>query len=400
MPPRRAIYGKISKVVYIADKGPEVVGIDSELLLSRLFFFDEVVVDSTNLGELPYLAKMFGIGGLETLLDSGMLKLASQKSSVITDIKMNGKRQIPLLQFDEGIATSEDNDHNLGMKMKCLLKITGLSNAKREDLDQLVRSKLIKPSASYGTNLLAQIRKDLTSNIGLIKNLLCHRHSGISNENLLLKVQDLGGMQRFESNLQSMLGITEEQEHEIFAEVLKGVANLNQRIADMEEYSAISHFEESEAPLLFGKVHSVVASINPKFDEQAFLRVLSVTGIPDMISNRRINVEELLKVRATDECREFRSWLSTTDQIDDAKLKQLLTGLRAKSASFITGKPGKTLRLAVNAALGLIPGYGTLASLGEGAADMFLLEKMLPSSGVLTFLNHSMPSIFTSASEA
>jgi hypothetical protein len=53
----------------------------------------------------------------------------------------------------------------------------------------------------------------------------------------------------------------------------------------------------------------------------------------------------------------------------------------------------------VNAALGLIPGYGTAASIGEGALDMFLLEKMLPSSGVLTFLNHSMPSIFTSASE-
>jgi hypothetical protein len=397
MPPRRAIYGKISKAVQIADKGPEVVGLDSQLLLSRLFFFDEVVVDSINLAELPYLAKMFGVNGLQELLNSGVLKLASQKSFVITDIKMNGKRQIPLLQFDEGLATSEDNDHNLGMKMKGLLKITGLSNAKREDLDQLVRSKLIKPSASYGSNLLAQIRKDLTLNIGLIKNLLCHRHPGLSDENLLLKVQDLGGMQRFESNLQSMLGITEEQEHEIFAEVVKGVANLNQRIADMEEYSAISHFEENEAPLLFGKIYGVVAPINPKFDEHAFLRVIAVTDIPELIANRRINVEELLKIRATDECREFRSWLSTTDRIDDAELKRLLRGLRAKAASFIATNSGKTLRLAVNTALGFA---GPLPALIEGAADIFLLDKMLPSSGVLAFLNHSMPSIFTSASEA
>jgi hypothetical protein len=213
-------------------------------------------------------------------------------------------------------------------------------------------------------------------------------------------MHDLGGMQRFESNLQSMLGITEEQEHEIFAAVVTGVSNLNQRIADMEEHSAISHFEESEAPLLFGKVHSLMAQMNPKFDEQAFLRVIGVTQIPELIANRRIDVEELLKVRATDECREFRSWLSTTDHIDDAKLKHLLTGFRAKAASFIASNSGKTLRLAVNAGLGLLPGYGTLAALGEGAVDTFLLDKMLPTSGVLTFLNDSMPSIFTSASEA
>jgi hypothetical protein len=339
---------------------------------------------------------MFGVVGLEELLNSGVLRLVSQHSAVITDIKLNGKRQIPLLQFDEGIATSKDDEHNLGMKMKSLLKISGLSNAKREDLDQLVRSKLVRPSPSYGTNLLAQIRKDLTSNTDLLKNLLCNRNSHISSQNLSLIVHDLGGMQRFESNLQTMLGITEEQEHQIFAEVLTGVSNLNQRIADMDEYSAISHFEEGEAPLLFGKIHTVVAQINPKFDEQAFLRVIAVTEIPELIANRRINVEELLKIRAADECREFRSWLSTTDRIDDAKLKHLLTGFRAKAASFIASNSGKTLRLAVNTALGFA---GPLPALIEGAADTFLLDKMLPSSGVLTFLNHSMPSIFTSASE-
>lgn len=137
--PRKAIYGKISKVVYVDNKGPEVVGIDGELLLSRLLLFDEVVVDSTNLGELPYLSKMFGVAGFEELLNRNVLKLVSQKSAVITDVKMNGKRQIPVLQFDEGLATSEDNDHNLGMKFRNLLKITGLSNARREALACIIR---------------------------------------------------------------------------------------------------------------------------------------------------------------------------------------------------------------------------------------------------------------------
>jgi hypothetical protein len=398
--PRKAIYGKISKAVFVADRGTEVVGIDSECLLSRLLLFDEVVVDSANLGELPYLAKMFSVDGLEELLNRNVLKLVSQKSAVITDIKMNGKRQIPLLQFDEGLSTSVDNDHNLGMKFRSLLKITGLSNARREALEGVVRAKLIKQSPSYGSELLKQIRKDLTSNIELSKTILCHRYPNVPSEKLELKAHDLGGMQKFETNLQATLGINLDEEHDMLAEVVKATSNLNQRIADMAEYGAISHFENSEAPLLFGKIHSLVGQLNPKLDEQAFLRVIGVTEIPKLIENRRIDVDELLRIKETDECREFRSWLATTDSIDDEKLKNLLRGFRAKAASFIATNSGKLLRLGVNTGLGLIPGYGSLVALSEGVADSFLLEKMLPSSGVLTFLNNAMPSIFVSASES
>ena len=397
---RKALYGAISKTIFIPDKGVEVVGINTQLLLSRLLFFDEVVIDSTNLGELPYLTKMFGVEGLEELLNRDVIKLASQKSMIITDVKRNGHRQIPLLQFDEGIATVEDNDHNLERKLGSLLKITGVSNSRRENLGALVRTKLIKPSPSYGSNLLKQVRKDLTSNIELAKTILCHRYPYISPEKLLLKVYDLGGMQRFETNLQSILGITTEQEHDMLAEVVKGTGNLNQRVAEMAEYDAISHFEESEAPLLFGKIHSLLTQLNPGHDEKAFLRVIGVTEIPKMIENRRIDVEELLKIKETDECREFRDWLSTTDSVEDAELRRLLRGFRAKAASFIASNSGKVLRLGVNTGLGFIPGYGAAVSLGEGLVDTFLLDKMLPSSGVLTFLNHTMPSIFVSASEA
>jgi hypothetical protein len=398
--PRKAIYGKISKAIEVANRGSEVVGIDGELLLSRLLLFDEVVVDSTNLGELPHLSKMFSVPGLEELLSRNVLKLVSQKSFVITDVAMNGKRRIPLLQFDEGLATSEDNEHNLGRKFRCLLKISGLSNARREELEGVVRANLIKQSPSYGSELLKQIRKDLTSNIELAKTILCHRYPNVPSKQLELKAYDLGGMQRYETNLRAMLGITLEQEHEMLAEVVKATCNLNQRIADMAEYDAISHFEASEAPLLFGKVHRLVGQLNPRFNEQAFLRVISVTEIPKLIENRRIDVEELLRIKETDECREFRSWLATTDKIDDEKLKHLLRGFRAKAASFIATNSGKLLRLVVNTGLGFIPGYGSLVALSEGVADSFLLEKMLPTSGVLTFLNNSMPSIFVSASES
>jgi hypothetical protein len=68
MTPRRAIYGTIAKSTYLRNSGPLVTGIDLAQLLSRILFFDEVIVRSIRMGELPFLIKVFGANGLEELL--------------------------------------------------------------------------------------------------------------------------------------------------------------------------------------------------------------------------------------------------------------------------------------------------------------------------------------------
>jgi hypothetical protein len=125
------------------------------------------------------------------------------------------------------------------------------------------------------------------------------------------------------------------------------------------------------------------------------LRVLEMTGIPELLASGKIDIKKLLVIRESNECREFRAWLSNTDRFNDAELKKLLTGVRARAASFIASPSGKAVRLVVNAGLGLVPGYGTVTSLVEGAVDTFLLDKLLPSSGVLSFLSQSIPSIIS-----
>ncbi|MGA8937631.1 MAG: hypothetical protein WB439_00560 [Acidobacteriaceae bacterium] len=398
MTARRAIYGQIANTVVVKGKGTEVVGIESERLLSRLLFFDEVVIDSVNLGEIPLLVKMFGREGLEELLRSDTLKLTNERCVIITDRHFSGVRKLPMLEFEQGFAKLEDNPHNLEMNFQCLRRITGLSNAHREQLSSFITQKLVRLSSLYSENLLAQVRKDLTTNMTLLKTVLVHKRPELNLGEITMKVHDLGGgRQRFETNLQDKLKITAEQEHALLAEVVTGTANINQRIATMAEYQAISEFEDTEAPLLFGKVHSVVQSINPKQDEHAFLRVIELTDIPKLISNRRIDVEMLMNIRNTGECREFRNWLSTTDHIEEDELKRLLMGFRAKAASFISSGPGKGVRFAVNTALGLIPGYGSAVAAGEGLVDTFLIDKILPSSGVISFLTNTVPSVFRSA---
>jgi hypothetical protein len=394
---RGAIYGRIAKTINVPNRGLDVIEIERQRLLSRLLFFDEVVIDSVNLGEVPFLTKMFGTSGLKELLRAGVLKLASETSMIVTDVKTNGVRQLPLLQFDEGIATVQNDAQNLERKFQSLRKITGLSNAERENLRELIQSKLVWLSPTYGEELLKQVRKDLNSNIDLMKTILQHKVPDLNVSEVQIAVHDLGGMQRFETNLQARLNISVEQEHEFLSQIVAGVCNINQRIATMAEYRAISQFEGSEAPLLFGRIHSLVSPANPATKEEAFLRVIKVTDLPKFIESKRIDVAKLLEIRDAAECREFRAWLSTTDSIDDAKLKKIISGFRAKAASFIASGSGKAIRLAVNTGLGLIPGYGTVAAVGEGIVDTFLLDKMLPSSGVLSFLNDEVPSVFSTS---
>ncbi len=356
--------------------------------------FDEVIIDSHRLGELPYLIKMFGVDGFQQLLESKIIKIKLDVVMVLTDHTINGKRQIPLLQFDEGMAQIQETDEDLNQMLAPLRSVPGLKGSRRDDLESLVLSGRLKFGESYQNDLLKQIKSDLTTKTALIKSLLNSQIGIINPDQVTFQVHDLGGMQRFESNLQSLMNIDREREHQIWSKVVTGVSSLNQRLADMSELSAISHFEAADAPFLFGKLHSLVSPLAPNQDEEAFLRVLSFTDLPSFVGSKRIDVEQFLKIRDTDECRLFRNWLANTDSIDDKSLAELLNGVRSKAASFITSKTGKAIRLGVNTGLGFIPGYGMFAALAEGVVDTFLLDKLLPSSGILTFLNNDMPSIF------
>jgi hypothetical protein len=89
---RGAIYGPIAKTINVPNHGVDVIEIERQRLISRLLFFDEVVIYSVNLGEVPFLTKMFGVSGFKELLSSEVLKLTTEKSMVVTDVKTNGIR--------------------------------------------------------------------------------------------------------------------------------------------------------------------------------------------------------------------------------------------------------------------------------------------------------------------
>jgi hypothetical protein len=400
--PRRSIFGQIAKSIFVPNKGAFVTHIDRPSLLSRLLFFDEVIIRSIRMQEIPFLVKLFGVDGLDHLMSQGILKISCEAFTIVLDRHRNGIRDLPLLQFEQGTADVPDHQKYVEECTSCLQQITGLSNSDRVSLAEKLYERAVHPGPKYNTDLLDQIRKDLKSNSWLMKSLIVADDLSLKIEKdaIELSVENISeGIQRFETNLHALSGMSTHQEHAVLDSVIRAAANLNHRLADMHEYSAITFFQESEAPLLFGKIHGIIAPYNPSFEENSFLRVLELTDIANLLATGRIDVEKLLKIKSSNECREFRSWLSSADEINDEELKRLLTGLRARAASFINSTKGKTIRFAANAGLGLIPGYGTAISLTEGALDTFLLDKMLPSSGILSFLNNSIPSVFKNAYE-
>jgi hypothetical protein len=135
----------------------------------------------------------------------------------------------------------------------------------------------------------------------------------------------------------------------------------------------------------------------PKFAESQFERVIELADVPDFQPGQRVDLDLLMKVREGAECREFREWLCTLEDVSDTEIRQMVASIKSKMASLASSTSGKLLRLAATTGVGLIPVVGPIVGAAAGAVDSFLVERVLPRSGVVAFLTEQYPSLFVSA---
>jgi hypothetical protein len=83
--------------------------------------------------------------------------------------------------------------------------------------------------------------------------------------------------------------------------------------------------------------------------------------------------------------------------MSDAEIEKMVASARATLARVLSSPKGKVARFIVTSAVGLIPGGFAAASLATGAIDSFLIEKVLPRSGICAFLTDTYPSLFHSS---
>lgn len=393
---RQSVFGEIA----IHSEG-KVSGVDFGMLLRRLLLFDTVVVRSIRLQEIPFLVRAFGKTGICQLLNSGVLKISRESTTIIIDRAVNGIRDLPLAHFSFGVVDIAQRDAVLKSELVPLQGIPGLKNTERASIEEMILTRLVRPSADYGAQIQAQIESDLRSNTPALKGAIIQQagiHAEEIGKQLAIRVEETDRkVFRIINNLTTVLSVTDQQAHDTLQRSVSAVANLNQRLGDMQAYSAITGFSQSEAPLLFGKLAGIIAPQNPEPAERRFARVVGIANLPELAAGNRIDVDALLKAREGPECRDFRAWLLKLDDMSDSQIAEMVCGVRNRLAGMIRSDVGKSMRFAAITAIGLIPQIGIVAGPAAGAIDAFLLDKVFPTSGVLAFLADVYPSLFVSA---
>ena len=201
---------------------------------------------------------------------------------------------------------------------------------------------------------------------------------------------------RVVTDLQDRLSISDLEAHQIIERALIGVVALTQTIGEMKVYSAISGFRDNELPLFRHKLDFLSDVASSQTKETDFRRVIDLAELPDFpINEGKVDVEKLLKVRDSSEAREFRDWLGGIGNADDKDIRDRISGLRAKVGLKTNDSIGKTMRFLTTTLLGLFP--PTIApAIVLSVVDQFVLERLLPKSGIAAFVNELYPSIFRS----
>lgn len=375
-------------------------GIDLGALVQRLILFDEVVIKSVRLRELPFLVRSFGKSGIVTALRSGIIRLSCEFTSVIEDIALNGVRTLPLDQFSFGISELANRESDLNKELLSLQSVSGLKNRERSLIEDAVWEALVRPEPSFGQNLQLQVEQDIRSNTPALRASIIHalKAQGLIDDLRLARLQiAVEEVQpkifKIKNNIVETFGMSNDEGHRILARAVHGVIGLDCRLADMAAYSAITGLQDDETDLLFAKFAGLMHAINPSENERRFERVLNIAGLGQPLPSTKLNIDKLLEIRDSEESREFRKWLDYSDSLTGKELESLLCGIRSKASQVLTSHEGRMLRFAATFGIGLIPGALVPAAI-LGFADAFLVEKLFPKSGVVTFLKQQYPSIY------
>jgi hypothetical protein len=141
-----------------------------------------------------------------------------------------------------------------------------------------------------------------------------------------------------------------------------------------------------------GRLGFLLHDLLPQRLERNFQRVVDLAGVPEFLPRvDSIDLKALLSVRDSLELKEFRNWLHHSPTLTDQEIAERVTGAKARMAEFSSSLSGKFARFIITTGTGLI---APLPGLITGAIDAFLVDKVLPRSGIWTFVNRLYPSLF------
>jgi hypothetical protein len=407
---------------YINKQTGELVDIDVAGLLTNLLLFDECVIHSQRLNEVPRLIELFNYRGLLELLKSGVLRFQPVRVMAVhidehaPDLnpkpgEWQAKARLvlePTEQFGAighhklSVVKIGEPATDIAEGLRVVDGLAGLSANRRQRLEQALAGAIPPLPEELWTNATEQTQADLDHGaLGLAEAvqrcLRSVRGEPPRLETLQLAVHREDQVQVYvESNLTSDLGLRPEQAHMVIGNALLALARLNVRLGFMQAMSGISGFQDDESSFIQRKLDFVLRSLQPANRIERFSRLVQVGGLPDIasaIQSGALDVDRLLEVRNSREGREFRAWLRNLEEGSEGEAVERVRSLRSRFGAALGSLPGRVTRFAAVTGVSTVP-IGAAAGIGIGALDQFLLDRLLPHSGPAAFMNRLYPSIF------
>ncbi len=378
-------------------------------LLEDILLFEHVIVDSLDLAEIGALVRAFGPGAVVDLLKAGCVSFTRDALF----LGVSGSNHLPPrsgVEFRHGAiavgsvgVVEEDRRAAIHDAMAGIAKDAGVSGKARTRLTGAIARCLAPvPRDEYAGFLCAGTVQDLSSRPDLVTmatKLALRRSRGIDVplHELSVRLEPIEpNVFLPQSNLETF-GLDAAATHETVQNAIHAVGGRTRRIADMKFHRCVTGFEPDDLPLFEEKLDFIERSVSPDSKRTEFRRVIEVGGLPSLrqaVRDRSLKLDRLIEIRESEPCREFRRFLATSDEVSDKDVKEMADSFRAKVGAFVATEPGKVLRFVATTAIGFLPGAAQALGLLAGAADAFLLDRLVKSSGPAAFLSAMYPSLF------
>jgi len=384
------------------DSTRESVRLDISGLVCRLLLFETYILESIRLLEIPALVRLFGYGGFLELLESGVL-----------EIKTGGRGICVVDSTPPGIPTTHPGVHTVRQvgfadpvkvtneNLATALRRLDLRKRERDRLGAAVRNVLRVVSPDGTAVAQEQLQCDLlrTSDevrmaVSMALRRKCDIETGIDDFDLEYRLEG-DGAYRHVTNLGKVYGLDIHQVHGVLENAIVAMGGLETRIEAMERLQAIAGFTGDDLPLFECKLGMLYRAMVPEKSEASLRRVLGIARVPvPEGAEITIDAAKLLKIRESAEHREFINWLPKAATLTDEEIQDAVASFGARASTLIHGPMGKVARFLAVTGIGAIPGAGMVLGAAAGALDTFLLKRLIPCSGLATFVNRQYPSLF------
>jgi hypothetical protein len=377
----------------------QMTGVDAEGLLHRILLFDQYVLSSVRLQEIPHLVKTFGFEGTRDLLESNLVQIKCESLAVAQSGQTTclDAPVLPLYTYRIDLVDAHDRREYIS---RCLHQLHNPAALKHNQINKLKRTivQAIRPLPDQFRSILGPACVREIQNTFLVRaaiDIYLVRKHGAYDVPYSLVLHDKGeGVFRAVSDLAAIAKISDVEAHKAIEAGLLAVAALAQTILEMNVYSAVSGFRDDELPLFQRKLGQVYEALTSEAEERQFTRVIEL-ALPNLtLSNRVLDVDVLLKLKESSELREFRAWLENVGTWTDDEIKRVVASWRVKLGLFVGGSAGRTLRFLATSAGAIKNPAGALS---VAILDQFIIDRLLPRTGIAASVNELYPSLFSPA---